>query len=177
MSDNTFQLFARLTKVDEASRQVTGVIASETPDRSGETMDYATSKPHFVKWSGDMAKASGGKNIGNVRVMHGLTAAGMLKAISFNDDDRNIEATAEIVDDAEWKKVLKGVYTGFSVGGKYAKRWREGELQKYTAAPNEVSLVDAPCIPDATFSLVKADGATENVAFAAPEASPFADRK
>jgi hypothetical protein len=76
---------------------------------------------------------------------------------------------AKIVDDNEWKKVEAGVYTGFSVGGKYVRRWpdssRPGAI-RYTAMPSELSLVDAPCIPSATFQMVK-DGVTTTVAFAA----------
>jgi predicted nucleic acid-binding Zn-ribbon protein len=162
------QLFARLTKVDVAKRQVTGIIASETPDKANEILDYASSKPHFEKWSNDMAKASGGKNIGNVRVMHGLVAAGQLNQITFHDDAKQVEATAEIVDDNEWKKVEAGTYTGFSVGGKYVRKWNDNGVTRYTARPSEVSLVDAPCIPDATFELVKADGSMELRKFAAP---------
>ena len=164
------QLFARLTKVDVAKREITGFIASETPDKANEVFDYASSKPHFQKWSEDMAKASGGKNIGNVRVMHGLVAAGQLNQITFHDDTKQVEATAQIVDDNEWKKVEAGTYTGFSVGGKYVRKWNDHGTTRYTARPSEVSLVDSPCIPDATFELVKADGASELVKFSAPAA-------
>jgi hypothetical protein len=164
-TEKNFQLFARLSKVNEATRQITGIIASETPDAAGESMDYETSKPHFQSWSEGMSKASGGKNVGNVRVMHGLIAAGGLSEIIFHDDQRQIEATANIVDDAEWKKVIAGTYTGFSVGGKYLRKWNDGSNRRYTAKPHEVSLVDSPCIPDATFELVKADGATALMKF------------
>jgi len=34
-------------------------------------------------------------------------------------------------------------------------------LTRYTAEPLEVSLVDHPCLPEATFALIKADGSTE----------------
>ncbi len=72
-----------------------------------------------------------------------------------------------MIDDAEWRKVEEGVYTGFSQGGAYAKRWRgEDGLVRYTADPSEVSLVDLPCLPSATFQVLKADGAAETRAFA-----------
>jgi hypothetical protein len=32
-------------------------------------------------------------------------------------------AARKIVDDAEWNKVLEGVYTEFSIGAGYAKLW------------------------------------------------------
>ena len=90
--------------------------------------------------------------------------AGKLVEIAFNDEQRRIEVCAKVVDDAEWRKVEEGVSTGFSQGGRYLKRWPdpdEPELMRYTAEPVEVSLVDHPCLPEATFAVVKADGSTE----------------
>jgi len=68
------------------------------------------------------------------------------------------------VDDNEWKKVLEGVYTGFSVGGSYGAKWPDPVLEgvtRYEAKPVEISLVDVPCMPGAMFEIVKADGASE----------------
>ena len=55
-----------------------------------------------------------------------------------------------------------------SQGGAYHKRWKDEApgLQRYTANPSEVSLVDLPCLPDATFQMVKAVGAVETKHFA-----------
>jgi hypothetical protein len=157
------QIFARLTKVNEADRTIEGVIASEAVDRSGEVFDYAKSKPNFQKWSEELGKATGGKNIGNVRAMHGNVSAGITKAMHFDDAAKQIVVTAEITDANEWNKVLKGNYTGLSIGGRYAEKWTDEALGKtrYAADPSEYSLVDLPCNPDATFSVVKADGGTE----------------
>lgn len=165
------KVFVPLTKVDEEQRLVYGVITEEVKDKAGEVMDYNSSKPNFEKWSGDIEKASGGKSKGNVRVMHQLKVAGKLEDIAFNDEDKSIEVCAKVVDDEEWNKVLEGCYTGFSVGGTYGKKWtdkKEG-LKKYTAVPNEVSLVDNPCVHGATFTMVKADGAEETVLFKSSE--------
>jgi hypothetical protein len=96
--------------------------------------------------------------------MHGQVAAGKLESLAFDDAGKKIECCGKVVDDAEWKKVLEGVYTGFSMGGKYLKRWQDAanpELTRYTPQPSEVSLVDNPCIPTATFEVVKEDGTTE----------------
>ena len=41
------------------------------------------------------------------------------------------------------------------------KRWADGDATRYTAQPAEVSLVDLPCIPDCTFSVIKEDGSSE----------------
>ena len=165
------QLFIPITKVDAANRLVYGVATAEAEDRAGEVCDYATSKPYYEKWSGDIAKATDGRSLGNVRAMHGKIAAGKVTTINFNDDKKQIEICAKVVDDAEWQKCLEGVYTGFSQGGSYVKRWKEDGVQKYTANPSEVSLVDLPCLPSATFEIIKADGLTEAREFKAPE--PF----
>lgn len=157
-------LFIPITKVDVAGRLVYGTIAEEVPDKSGEIMDYETAKPEFEAWSAEITKASSGKSAGNLRAMHGSVAAGRLDQIHFDDANKRILTVAKVVDDAEWNKVLEGVYTGFSMGGKYKKRWRDAahpELTRYTPEPLEVSLVDNPCIPSARFEVVKDDGTIE----------------
>ena len=158
------QLFIPITKIDVAQRLVYGTIAEEIPDHADEIMDYASAKPMFEAWSQEIAKASRGRSVGNLRAMHGSVAAGKLDQIHFDDDARRIATVAKVVDDAEWKKVLEGVYTGFSMGGRYLQRWPDPEnpsLTRYTPQPMEVSLVDHPCIPSATFEVVKADGTIE----------------
>ena len=170
MSKAKARVFVPLTKVDEEKRLVYGTITQEILDKSGEVMDYESSKPYFEKWSNEIHEASGGLSKGNLRVMHGLSVAGKLTDINFDDDAKAIDVCAKVVDDKQWEMVLEGCYTGFSVGGSYAKRWTDtahdnSKVKKFTAAPNEVSLVDNPCVPSATFSLVKADGAEEHVAF------------
>jgi hypothetical protein len=175
------KLFARLTKVDEEKRLVYGRATEEVVDRAGEIMDYASSKPFFEKWSGEIAKATDGKSLGNVRAMHGNVAAGKLTAIDFLDDDKAIDVCAKIVDDAEWNKVLEGVYTGFSIGGSYHKTWTdtEAKARRFTADPCELSIVDLPCVPTASFfDIQKADGSVMQKAFKpAPEvtADTFSD--
>jgi hypothetical protein len=165
-------LFIPLTKVDVAQRLVYGLATAEKLDRSGEVCDYETTKPFYEKWSGDIHKSTGGKSLGNVRAMHGKVAAGKVTSINFNDAEKQIEICSKVVDDNEWNKVLEGVYTGFSQGGAYVKRWKDGEVQKYTADPSEISLVDLPCLDVATFSVIKADGATELRKFVAIEPAP-----
>lgn len=159
------RVFVPLIKVDEEQRLVYGRITAEELDQAGEVMDYDSSKPNFEKWSNDIHEASGGLSKGNVRVMHGLSVAGKLTDIAFDDTDKSIEVCAKIVDDTEWNKVVEGCYTGFSVGGKYGKKWKDGDVQKFTAVPNEVSIVDNPCVKSATFTMFKADGAEEAIAF------------
>ena len=157
-----------ITKVDAANRLVYGLATAEVPDRAGEVCDYASTKPFYEKWSADIAATSGGKSYGNLRAMHGQVAAGKVTAIGFNDEARQIEICAKVVDDAEWAKVAEGVYTGFSQGGRYARRWTDGDgATRYTAEPHEISLVDLPCLAEARFEMVKADGAREWLPFKA----------
>lgn len=152
-------IFIPITKVDARQRLVYGIATAESEDRSGEICDYASTKPLYEKWSEEIAQSTGGKSLGNLRAMHGTIAAGKITALAFNDAAKQIEICAKVVDDAEWRKVEEGVYTGFSQGGTYARRWTDGNGRaRYTAAPSEVSLVDLPCLPQARFEMIKTDG-------------------
>ncbi len=158
------KIFVPITKIDAVQRLVYGVVTAETPDVTGEVCDYASTKPLYQKWSQNFASATDGKSLGNLRAMHSNVAAGKLVEIAFNDEHKRIEICGKVVDDAEWQKVEEGVYTGFSQGGRYLKRWPDPdapELMRYTAEPLEVSLVDHPALPEATFAVIKADGSTE----------------
>lgn len=165
-------VFLQLTKVDEEQRLVYGRAVVETLDKSGEVFDYDSSKPHFKEWSDGMAKVTDGKSLGNIRAMHNKVAAGKVIDIEFHDDAKAIDIVGKIVDDDSWNKVLEGVFSGFSIGGRYHKKWQvpqdDGKsVTKYTAIPSEISLVDVPCVPGANFFEVrKADGSTAQVEFA-----------
>ncbi len=154
-------VFIPIRKINQERHEVYGWAAVEEPDNSDEIMDYATSKPLFQDWSNRAQKRSGGKSLGNLRSMHSNIAAG--KFIEMRPDDlvKGFYVGAQVIDDNEWKKVEKGVYTGFSIGGNYVNRWSDyknpGKI-RYTAKPTEISLVDSPCISSATFEVVKADG-------------------
>lgn len=159
------RIFVPLAKADAAQRLVYGYF-DETPDRAGEVFDYASSKPNIEAWSAEMSKASDGKSLGNIRGQHSNIAAGKLVELTFDDDLKKVGFVAKVVDDNEWKKVEEGVYTGFSPGGRYAKRWQDGAHKRYTADVRELSIVDVPCNPSATFTMVKADGTEETREFA-----------
>ncbi|OJW26689.1 MAG: hypothetical protein BGO51_06495, partial [Rhodospirillales bacterium 69-11] len=157
-------IFVPIQKVDAAKRLVYGCLAAEVPDHANEILDYEGSVPYFKAWSSEFEKVTDGKSKGNVRVMHGSHACGKLTDITFDDANKAIMGCAKIVDDAEWAKVEEGVYTGFSIGGKYVKRWQDpsnAALKRYIPEMVEVSLVDKPCIPVATFDYIKADGSHE----------------
>ena len=169
------RLFAPITKVDEAKRLVYLRVADETPDRADEVFDYAESRPYFENWSKNQFEASGGKSYGNVRAMHGKSAAGIVfKPLDFSDSSKAIDAVIKVTDDQDWSKCLDGTYTGGSIGGSYVKKTDQiiGEktYKRYVADPAEISLVDSPCIPTARFfDVIKADGAIEKREFKATE--------
>jgi hypothetical protein len=174
-----FRIFLPITKIDVPKRLVYGTLASETPDKAGERMDYKSSKPHFEKWTKEFQDATAhlgpeGRSAGNLRSMHKPKPAGKFTTLGFDDDGRKIDACAKVTDDDEWRNCLEGVYTGFSIGGSYVgDLWKDADnpgVKWYTAAPVEGSLVDNPANPDAHFSLIKADGSTEERSFAAPGA-------
>jgi hypothetical protein len=163
---NGLKLFIPITKIDEEKRLVYGRITEETPDSGGEIFDYDSSKPYFEAWSGFFSKATDGKSLGNVRVQHDPQRnAGHLTDILMLDDEKAIDAVAKVNDDDEWERLLDGDYTGFSIGGKYVKKWKDGTSTRFTAQPNEVSIVDYPAHKNCTFQLIKADGSTEDHGF------------
>ncbi len=161
MAKAKHNIFIPIHKIDEERRMVFGIATAEQVDKQGEICDYETSKPYYEKWSADIEKATDGKSKGNLRVMHGNKVAGTIPQILFNDVEKQIEIGAKVIDDDEWKMVMAGGYTGFSQGGSYAKKWKDGEFTRYTSNPCEISLVDNPCLASATFEVVKADGSVE----------------
>ena len=162
-------MFFQLSKVDEEKRLVYGIATAEEVDKSGEICDYASTKPHYEAWSDEFRRATDGGSLGNLRSMHGKVAAGKVVDLELDDDLRQVRICAKVVDDQEWRKVLEGVYTGFSQGGAYVRKWEDPDapgVRRYTAKPSEVSLVDTPCLTTARFEIMKADGAVEEREFA-----------
>ena len=172
----SLNLFAQIAKIDESRHEVWGVATAEVVDKEGEIFDYESSKPYFQRWSDEIAKATDGKSLGNVREMHEPSAVGKLVAIDFDDDLRQVRVGARIVDSLAWQKCMLGVYTGFSIGGAYVKAWKDGEYVRFTASPVEISVVDNPCVPGAHFTAVKADGTCEVRKFKAGAATKVGAR-
>lgn len=143
-----YEMFASIEKIDEEKRQVFGYASTEIKDRQGETVTKAAIEkalPAYMLWK-------------NVREMHQPSAVG--KAIEAEMHDKGLWFGAQVVDDRAWDKVKKGVYTGFSIGGKVTSR---DDLDKSIITGldlSEISLVDRPACPEAVFMLVKraADG-------------------
>jgi len=178
-TEKALSYFMPLQKVDEARREVWGVAAIEQPDQSGEIMDYDKSKPHFWEWSKRVEKASGGKSRGNVRDSHTSKAVGKVIKLLFDDAAKAVRVGVKVLDSEAWQKVTEGVFTGFSIGGRYGDRWLDPlnkSLTRYVAIPSEISLVDLPCIPDAVFEMVKADGAVIRKQFSVSKGETMKDK-
>lgn len=139
--------FAPLHKVeenDDGTLKVTGIASSEATDAAGEVVTADAMKaalPDFMKFG-----------TGALREMHQLSAAGTVDEAEVDGDKTYIAAT--VVDPIAIEKVRKGVYKGFSIGGRVTKR--EKNVIKGLSL-TEISLVDSPCNPEARFSVWKAD--------------------
>ena len=91
---------------------------------------------------------------GNIREMHRRDSA-VGKAIEAIWDEKGLMLRAEIVDDAAWKKVQKGVYNGFSVGvAAVLIRGKDVDAVRHI----ETSLVDRPKDKDALFTTFRGEG-------------------
>lgn len=163
------ELFARLAKVHEEERVIHARALCEEVDRSREVVDYAAARAAFERWSEEMRTASGGKSLGNIRVMHQPRVAGRVIDITYLDDERAIDVAIKVDDDQIWQMCKAGAYTGLSIGGAYAKKWDDPDqpgVKRYEPKISELSIVDRPCVPSATFQVLKADGAVEERHFA-----------
>jgi len=163
-----FTKFAQLVKVDAGNKLIWYRIASETPDRDGEIMDYESSKPNFLSHSQRIEKMTRGKSKFNVREMHKNESIGVAREFIARDDHKDFLAGVELTDPVALQKYAAGNYAGASIGGSYGRKWADAgnpKYKRYTAVPIEFSLVDVPNNPDAgevdQFELVKADGTVE----------------
>ena len=159
-------LFAKIASIDEAKREVTGIAAEEAPDKEKEIFDYVHSKPELQKWSKAISDVTGGKSLGNVRLMHGPVVAGKVIHLGFDDLNKRVTITSKVLNDDAWKLILEGGLTGYSFGGKKTILGNENGNRRYKAIPAEVSYVDNPCLYGATFTSIKADGSRELRKFA-----------
>lgn len=156
------QFFAPISKINKKTREVSGILALEVKDKEGEIMDYEGSKPYFERWSKSIHKASGGKSVGNLRVMHQPIVGGKFTEITFNDDLKRIEVVSKVSNDTAWQQVLDGELNGFSIYGNYISRKKDSvaKARRYVVEPLEGSLVDNPCMYGADFTEITENGET-----------------
>lgn len=137
------RFYLPFNKVDATKRLVYGYASTPAIDSDGERIDkdaVAAALPDYLKF-------------GNIREMHQNSAVGVTKNATM--DEKGLYLCAKIVDDDAWRKVVEGVYKGFSIGGK--KLEKQGAVITKLKL-TEISVVDRPANPEATFDLWKADG-------------------
>ncbi len=142
MTDFNFYLpISKVEKQKDGSVLISGYASTPALDLDGEVVSLDAVKkalPGYWAWR-------------NIREMHTPSAVGVAKEA--NVDEKGLFLTSKIIDQAAVKKVLEGVYKGYSIGGrKLAKSGNtitEIELV-------EVSVVDRPANPECKFEVAKA---------------------
>ena len=148
-----FVSFTTKNKEPDGSYLVSGRITDSTLDLDQQRVDPEWAEVAVNKWA---------KTYGNIREMHQPIAVGKCKSLSGSGID-GFDITAKIVDPGAILKLENDLYGGFSIG---IKGTRVDRTDKALAtAPNgiinggdiiEVSIVDVPANPNATFTLAKA---------------------
>ena len=153
MSEITYAYFGGLEKSrdDKGYLNVKGLATDDTLDLDEQICDPQWLKTAMPKWF----------EIGNIREQHdGSKAVG--KATSMTSQGTGFAIGAKIVDPVAAMKVEEGVYTGFSIGikGSYVDmndpRAPRGVIKGGQIV--EVSVVDRPANPSASFELAKTVG-------------------
>jgi HK97 family phage prohead protease len=139
--------YGSIQKVDAVQRLVAGYASTEAVDSHGEVVLKAAIEAALDDYM----------EFANVREMHALSAVGVAEEASV--DDKGLYIAAKIVDDTAWEKVVKGVYRGFSIGGKVLARDKDDKKVITKIRLDEISLVDRPSNPEARFDIWKAAGA------------------
>ena len=138
-----------IAKVDAEQRMVWGYASTEALDEQGE----------IVKREALEAALGDYMRFANIREMHQPSAVGVAKEATV--DGRGLYLGAKIVDDEAWKKVVQGVYKGFSIGGRVTARDPADRQVITELALTEISVVDRPANPEAVFDCWKAAGGDE----------------
>ena len=136
VSDNLF-LTLKIYNIDEDKRRVFGYATTPALDYEHEVVERDAIN-EAIK---DFAKRS------TLREMHVPWAVGNIQVLEM--DEKGLWIEAEVVDDSAWKKVMKGVYSMFSIGFKKVNRVvQEGITYIKKLLMFEVSLVDVGCNPE-----------------------------
>lgn len=134
-------------KNDDGTLMVFGKATDDTLDLDSQICD--------PKWL-DEAMPQWFKSGGNIREMHGPSAAGVAKEYEAKNDGHYI--SVHVVDPLAAKKVETGVYQGFSIGIKSPRVIRDTKAANgRIVAGNiiEISLVDRPANPSSKLILAK----------------------
>jgi hypothetical protein len=166
MTGERVRLYGEINKVerrDDGTVTISGVASSEAVDADGETITAAAMKaalPSYMRFPA-------------IREMHQAIAAGRALSVTVGKDGRTY-VEAHVVDRDAVAKVKAGVYRGFSIGGHVPPDGRDRTNPKkiLRLSLTEISLVDRPANPEATFQLVKLDGARGEPAAKAGQTLP-----
>lgn len=147
MLKNVIRLYSDILRVDTETRTVVGYAYVTADPGDGFVLPRAVMEAATADYL----------KFANVREMHRASAVGTCKV---EWDDTGALMTAEIVDDAAWDKVQKGVYKGFSVGVKprRVKRAAGNKTEVLEGTWFETSLVDRPADPESMFEIARAEG-------------------
>ena len=142
--------FEKAESTDTGTVIVKGFATTATVDHSEEIVDQAGVKEALPDYN----------KFGNIREMHQPKAVGVCVKTEIRKEGLYIEA--EIVDSEAVKKVLAGVYKGFSIGGRSLQkvsRFIEALGKNISVITklilSEISIVDRPCNPDCIFQVAK----------------------
>ena len=138
------KIYVPFAKIDAEQRMVWGYASTEARDDQGEIIKREALEdalPAYMKF-------------GNIREMHQLSAVGTAKEASV--DEKGLYLGAKIIDPLAWEKIREGVYKGFSVGGRVTKRDPKDSKTITGLQLTEISTVDRPANPEATFDVWKA---------------------
>jgi hypothetical protein len=150
MSKLLKRMFASISKTetqDDGTLKVWGYASANCIDSDGETITTDAMKaalPDYMKF-------------GAVREMHQPMAAGTAIEASIEEDTGKTFFGAHIVDPVAVLKVQTGVYKGFSIGGKVTERDTADKKIIKGLKLVEISLVDRPANPEATFTMYKSE--------------------
>ncbi len=137
------RLYWPIAKVDAEQRMVWGYASTDGVDDQGETVTRAALSAAFDDYM----------RFANIREMHQPSAVGV--ATEATIDDRGLYVGAKIVDDDAWRKVVAGVYKGFSIGGRVTARDPADRHTITGLSLTEISVVDRPANPEAVFDCWK----------------------
>jgi hypothetical protein len=144
---NSYASIVKYDRNDDGTLMVFGKATDDTLDLDSQICD-----PTWL----DSAMPAWFKSGGNVREMHGPSAAGVAKEYESKSDGHYIGVL--VVDPIAVKKVENRVYQGFSIGIKSPRVVRDSKAANGRIIDGqiiEVSLVDRPANPSAKLILAK----------------------
>ena len=144
---NSYASIVKYDKNDDGTLMVFGKATDDTLDLDSQICDPAWLDTAMPAWF---------KSGGNIREMHGPSAAGVAKEYESKSDGHYIGV--HVVDPIAVKKVENRVYQGFSIGIKSPRVVRDAKAANGRIIDGqiiEVSLVDRPANPSAKLILAK----------------------